>query len=216
MQRPKKIFDANTIKSINILWVSIFFSFLLWSAYKPKDYFTWILEVTPALIAFPILVYTYNSFRLTALVYSLILLHCIVLMIGGHYTYAEVPLFDWIRDQGFGTRNNYDKIGHFMQGFVPFAVAREIVVRKHIINGRFWQAFFCISLCLAISACYELIEWLVAITSGQSAEAFLGTQGDVWDTQGDMAMAFIGAIACCLLFSKLQDQQIKALAKHKP
>lgn len=153
-----------------------------------------------------ILLATYNSFRLTPLLYIFILLHCIVLMIGGHYTYAEVPLFDNL----FGfERNNYDKVGHFFQGLVPALISRELLIRKNAVNGRRWLNLFVISISLAFSAFYELIEWWVALASGEDAEAFLGTQGYIWDTQSDMALALLGAIFALLLLAKLHDRQLK-------
>ncbi|MFK7795693.1 MAG: DUF2238 domain-containing protein, partial [Gammaproteobacteria bacterium] len=156
-----------------------------------------------------LLLVTYNSFRLTPMLYFFILLHCIVLMVGGHYTYAEVPLFDWIQDIFDMGRNNYDKLGHFMQGFVPALLAREILIRKNIVNGAVWMNVFVLSVCLAFSAFYELIEWWVALATGGDAEAFLGTQGYVWDTQSDMMLALIGAIACLLLLSRRHNYQIQ-------
>jgi len=190
------------------LWLIIFFATLVWSGIEPKDSPTWVLEVLPAVVGFAVLVATRRRFPLTSLAYLLILAHCIVLMVGGHYTYAEVPLFDWIRD-GFGLeRNNYDKLGHFMQGFVPAIVAREILVRNAIIAGKGWMSFIIVCICLAISAFYELIEWWVAILSDEAAEAFLGTQGYVWDTQSDMMYALVGAIAALVLLSKLHDKQL--------
>ena len=195
------------------LWLIIFFATLVWSGIEPKDSTTWVLEVLPAVVGFAVLVATRRRFPLTSLAYLLILAHCIVLMVGGHYTYAEVPLFDWIRD-GFGLeRNNYDKLGHFMQGFVPAIVAREILVRNAIIAGKGWMSFMIVCICLAISAFYELIEWWVAILSDEAAEAFLGTQGYVWDTQSDMMYALVGAIAALVLLSKLHDKQIKRVAR---
>lgn len=195
------------------LWLIIFFATLVWSGIEPKDSTTWVLEVLPAVVGFAVLVATRRRFPLTSLAYLLILAHCIVLMVGGHYTYAEVPLFDWIRD-GFGLeRNNYDKLGHFMQGFVPAIVAREILVRNAIIAGKGWMSFIIVCICLAISAFYELIEWWVAILSDEAAEAFLGTQGYVWDTQSDMMYALVGAIAALVLLSKLHDKQIKRVAR---
>jgi putative membrane protein len=195
------------------LWLIIFFATLVWSGIEPKDFPTWVLEVLPAVVGFAVLVATRRRFPLTSLAYLLILAHCIVLMVGGHYTYAEVPLFDWIRD-GFGLeRNNYDKLGHFMQGFVPAIVAREILVRNAIIAGKGWMSFMIVCICLAISAFYELIEWWVAILSDEAAEAFLGTQGYVWDTQSDMMYALVGAIAALVLLSKLHDKQIKRVAR---
>jgi putative membrane protein len=156
---------------------------------------------------------TYNSFRLTKLVYILILIHCIILMVGGHYTYAEVPLFDYLKDLCGSSRNNYDKVGHFAQGFVPAMILRELIIRKEIIKSRAWQAFFIICFCLAFSAFYELFEWWVALASGENADAFLGTQGYVWDTQSDMAFALIGAIASLITLSKIHDKQLAIQSK---
>jgi putative membrane protein len=194
-----------------ILWLLIFFSVLIWSAIDPKDMFTWFLEVVPALIGLAVLVYTRNSFPLTPLIYVLILLHAIVLMVGGHYTYAEVPLFDAFKEWFGFERNNYDKVGHFMQGFVPALITREIVLRKNVINGTSWRNFFILCFVLGFSAFYELIEWFVAELSGEDAEAFLGTQGYVWDTQSDMALALLGGIVALVLFSRYHDRQLKIL-----
>ncbi|TWX65219.1 DUF2238 domain-containing protein [Colwellia demingiae] len=188
------------------LWIVIFITVLIWSGISPKDQFTWFLEVLPALIAGVLLLVTYNSFRLTSMLYFFILLHCIVLMIGGHYTYAEVPFFDGL----FGAeRNNYDKVGHLFQGFVPALLAREILIRKNVVNGNVWRNVIIVSICLAFSAFYELIEWWVALMSGEDAEAFLGTQGYVWDTQSDMGLALLGAIFSLLLLSKIHNRQLK-------
>lgn len=187
------------------LWIAIFLIVLIWSGINPKDQFTWFLEVSPAIFGGVLLAVTYKNFRLTALLYLLILAHSIVLMVGGHYTYAEVPLFDNL----FGSqRNNYDKVGHFFQGFVPAILAREIFLRKQVVNGRAWLTLSIISVCLAFSAFYELIEWWVALASGESAEAFLGTQGYEWDTQSDMAWALIGIIMSLLTLSRLHDKQL--------
>lgn len=184
---------------------------LIWSGINPKDPFTWFLEVIPALIGGTLLAVTYHSFRLTPLLSSLILLHCLVLMVGGHYTYAEVPLFDGL----FGSeRNNYDKLGHFFQGFVPAILAREILIRKAIVNGAAWRNIIIVSICLAFSAFYELIEWWVALASGEDAEAFLGTQGYIWDTQSDMGLALLGAISALLLLSALHSKQLKKHGIH--
>ena len=190
------------------LWLVIFFAVLLWSVIEPKDLFTWFLEVFPALIALVVLAKTRHSFPLTPLLYQLILLHAVILMVGGHYTYAEVPLFDWIQEWTGSARNNYDKLGHLAQGFVPALVARELVIRKQIIRGRRWQHFFCVCTCLAISAVYELLEWGVAIATGEGAEAFLGTQGYEWDTQSDMFYALIGAVTALLTLSRYHDRQL--------
>ncbi len=194
-----------------LVWSAVFVAVLVWSAIAPKDYLTWILEVLPALIGAGVLWATRRSFPLTALVYQLILLHCIILMVGGHYTYAEVPLFDWLRDWSGGTRNNYDKVGHFAQGFVPAMIARELLVRKAVVSTAAWRNFFVVCFCLAFSAFYELIEWWVALYSGESAEAFLGTQGYIWDTQSDMFLALIGAIAALVLLSRWHDRQMARL-----
>lgn len=160
----------------------------------------------PALIALLVMAVTYTRFRLTPLLYGLILIHCIVLMIGGHYTYAEVPFFDGLFGQ---ERNNYDKLGHFLQGFVPALVTREILLRKQVVNGNGWRNTLIIAVCLAISAFYELIEWWVALISAQAAESFLGTQGYFWDTQSDMAYALVGAICALLLLSRVHDRQLQ-------
>ncbi len=194
------------------VWLIAFFGVLIWSIIAPKDYFTWVLEASPAVIALVILMATRKRFPLTALTYQLILIHAIILMVGAHYTYAEVPLFDWLRDAFAWQRNNYDKIGHIAQGFIPAIVAREVLVRNGVVNGRVWLFVIVVSVCLAISALYELIEWWVAEASGESAVAFLATQGDVWDTQSDMAWALLGAVAALLSLSRLHDRQLEALA----
>lgn len=190
------------------LWIVVFSVVFAWSAINPKDYATWFLEVFPAIIGAAVMAFTYRSFRLTPLLYILILIHMIILMIGGHYTYAEVPLFDMIGEFFNQGRNNYDKVGHFAQGAVPAMIAREILIRKDVVNGKVWLNFIILSICLAISAFYELIEWQVALFSGEAAEAFLGTQGYTWDTQSDMAWALFGAISALLIFSKLHDRQL--------
>ena len=175
---------------MKIAWILTYSIVLIWSAINPADYFTWFLEVLPALIGFAVLAVTYKKFKLTNLTYTLILIHCIILMVGGHYTYAKVPLFDWIRDYFEMDRNNYDKVGHLAQGFIPAIIAREIFIRKSVISNTRWLNFLVVCVCLALSAFYELTEWWVAISSGESAEAFLGTQGYVWDTQSDMALPY--------------------------
>lgn len=194
----------------------IYFYFLLsvlalifiWSAIHPYDYFTWFLEVSPVIIALPILVYTYKKFPLTNLSYLLILIHAVILMVGGHYTYAEMPVFNWLRDTFDLSRNYYDRLGHLAQGFVPAMIAREILIRNNVIKTGVWLFFIVCCICLAISACYEFIEWWVAVASGESADAFLGTQGDVWDTQWDMFLALIGAILAQILLSNRHDKQL--------
>lgn len=196
------------------IWLFIFFSVLTWSAIHPKDYFTWVLEVFPAIAGIVVLAITYKRFRLTQLAYILILIHSIILMVGGHYTYAEEPLFNWIRDNFHFVRNNYDKIGHIAQGFVPAIIIREIIIRKSVVAKPKWQNFFVVSICLALSAVYEFIEWWISLLTGESADAFLGTQGYVWDTQSDMFLALIGALLSLAFLSKLHDKQLKDYIKH--
>ncbi|KAA3610752.1 MAG: DUF2238 domain-containing protein [Calditrichaeota bacterium] len=191
----------------------LFFTVLIWSAINPFDYFTWFLEVLPALIGLVTLAITFKKFQFTNLLYVLILIHSIILMVGGHYTYAEVPLFDWIREAFDQSRNNYDKVGHFAQGFIPAMIAREILVRKSVVNGRKWLNAIIVSMCLAISASYEFIEWFVAELSGESAESFLGTQGYIWDTQSDMLYATIGAIVALIVLSKPHDRLLSKIGK---
>ncbi|NVK41707.1 MAG: DUF2238 domain-containing protein [Oceanospirillaceae bacterium] len=195
-----------------LLWLALFALVLLWSAIAPKDRLTWWLEVLPALAALLLLAVTRTRFPLTPLCYGLILFHCFILMIGGHYTYAEVPLFDRLSDWLDWNRNNYDKVGHFAQGFVPAIAAREVLVRLQVVNGKLWRDLFVVSVCLAVSAFYELIEWWVALLSETAADAFLGTQGYVWDTQSDMLLALIGAICALLFLSREHDRQIARLA----
>ena len=191
--------------------IILFFTTLILSAIHPKEYFTWFLEVIPALIGFAVLAATYKRFTFTNFTYGFILLHCIILFIGGHYTYAEVPLFDWIKDTFHQSRNNYDKVGHFMQGFVPAMIIRELFIRKKVIANRAFFNFIIVAICLAISAAYEWIEWGVSLCTGDGGDAFLGTQGYVWDTQSDMLFATIGAVVMVALFSRRQDKAIEGL-----
>lgn len=194
------------------IWLAVYFLVLIWSVLNPKDQFTWFLEVAPALIGFVLIVLTYKKFPLTPLLYTLILIHMIILMVGGHYTYAEVPLFDTIKEVFNQSRNNYDKVGHLAQGFIPAILAREILLRKEIVNGsKIWLNYIILSIILAFSAFYELIEWWVALATGDGAEAFLGTQGYVWDTQSDMGYALLGGIVALLLLSHLHDRQLKKI-----
>ena len=198
---------------MKIAWITIFLLVLLWSGINPKDTVTWALEVAPAVIGFAVLAFTRQSFPLTPLLYTLILLHCVVLMVGGHYTYAEVPLFDMLKPVFGFERNNFDKLGHFLQGFVPALITREILIRKAVINSVQWRNFFTVCFCLAFSAFYELIEWAVAEISGSGAEAFLGTQGYAWDTQSDMGFALLGAILALLLLGRGHDRQLQQLLR---
>ncbi|MGB5505933.1 MAG: DUF2238 domain-containing protein [Sulfurovum sp.] len=191
------------------LWLSIFTPVLIWSAILPKDPFTWFLEVLPVFIGLFILLLTYKKYPLTPLLYTLILIHMIILMVGGHYTYAEVPLFEWVKEIFDHSRNNYDKVGHFAQGFIPAILAREIFIRKNIIQAsKIWFNYIVLSVILAFSAFYELVEWWVALAVGEDAEAFLGTQGYVWDTQSDMGYALFGGVMALLLLSRLHNKQL--------
>jgi len=189
----------------------LFFAGLVLSGIQPHDYFTWILEVFPGIMGFLILTITFKRFRFSYLTYIFILIHCYILFVGGHYTYAQVPLFDWIKEVFHQTRNNYDKVGHFAQGFVPAMIIRELFVRLKVVNNGKWLPFLTVCVCMSISALYEFFEWFVAVVSGQSSEAFLGTQGDVWDTQSDMLFATIGAICMVLFLSGIQDKLISKL-----
>lgn len=191
-----------------LLWGGIYLAALVWSGIAPKDFYTWFLEVLPALIGAGVLVATRRRFPLTPLVYMLILVHSLILMQGGHYTYAEEPFFNWLKEAMGWSRNNYDKLGHFAQGFIPAMVTREILLRKGVVRGRGWLNFLVVCVCLAISAFYELLEWWVAALSGTAADAFLATQGYVWDTQSDMGFALLGAILALCLLAKVHDHQL--------
>jgi putative membrane protein len=181
------------------------------SGVAPHDRLTWLLEVAPILIAVPVLIATARRFPLTPLAYRLIFLHALILMLGGHYTYAEVPLGDWAADALGLARNPYDRLGHLAQGFVPAIVVREILIRRSPLRPGKWLAFLVVCVCLAISAAYELIEWWSALIGGESADAFLGTQGDQWDTQWDMFTALVGAVAALALLGRYHDRQIARL-----
>ncbi len=189
--------------------LALFLFGLIISGINPHDYFTWILEVFPSIIGVLILILTFKYFPFSNLAYILILVHCYILFIGGHYTYAEVPIFNWVKEVFNQNRNNYDKIGHFAQGFVPAMIIREIFIRKMIIKRSYWLSFLTVCVCVTISVLYEFLEWGVAIALGQSAEAFLGTQGYVWDTQSDMLYAMIGSICMLLFLSRFHDRQLE-------
>lgn len=184
---------------------------LVWSGIHPADRFTWLMEVFPVLIALPVLIVTARRFRFTTLVYALLAVHAVILMVGGRYTYAEVPL-GFRMEEWFGfARNHYDRIGHFAQGFVPALVVREVLVRRSPLAGSRWLPFLVVCFCLALSAFYELIEWWTALATGSAATAFLGTQGDPWDTQWDMCWALIGAVVSLALLSGFHDRQLRAM-----
>jgi len=185
---------------------------LIWGGYAPEaDRLTWLLETTPVFIALPLLFITYRRFPFTRLAYALMWLFALVLIIGGHYTYAEMPLFNWLRDTFDLSRNYYDRVGHLMQGITPAIIAREILLRKTPLTRDGWLFFIVCAITLAISACYEFIEWWIALISGDAATAFLATQGDVWDTQWDMFLALIGSIISQLLFSRVHDRQLRQI-----
>ena len=181
---------------------------LVWSGIGPKDRMTWWLEVAPAFLGLGVLFFTRRNFRFTPLLQWLIALHMILLAVGGHYTYAEVPFGRWVGEVLHLGRNHYDRLGHFAQGFVPALIGREIIIRRRIISSRGWTGFFVVCVAMAISAVYELLEWIAAAIYGQNADAFLGGQGDVWDTQKDMACALVGAICAVVLFSRWHDWQL--------
>ncbi len=185
----------------------------IWSGFTPKDRLTWVLEVFPAVLAAGVLIATRRSFPLTDLLYVLIFFHACILMVGGKYTYAEVPLGNWARDAFHLARNHYDRLGHFAQGFVPAVAAREVLLRRGVVRRGGWLAFLVFSVCMMVSALYELLEWRVAVATGSAADAFLGTQGDPWDTQEDMATCAVGAALALLLLSRLHDRRIEALSR---
>ena len=188
--------------------------FLVLSGIQPRDRFTWVLEVAPIFLSLPLLLVTFPCFRLTPLVYRLLFLHALILMLGGHYTYAEVPLGYWMKEMFGFARNHYDRIGHFAQGFVPAMVTREILLRCSPLHPGKWLFFLVTCVCVTISVCYEFIEWGTAVATGEAASAFLGTQGDPWDTQWDMLWALIGAIVAQLLLRHLHDRQLIAVLSN--
>ncbi|MBP1672385.1 MAG: Transrane protein of unknown function [Bacteroidetes bacterium] len=196
------------MKNNKLILISLFLFGLIISGINPHDYFTWFLEVLPALLGFVFLVLTYKKFQFTYFTYTFILIHSFILFLGAHYTYAEVPPFDWIREIFHFSRNNYDKLGHFAQGFVPALIIRELFIRKEIVKTRSWLNFIVVSICLAISALYELVEWMVSILTKEAGDSFLGTQGYIWDTQSDMLFATIGAISMLIFVSKWHDKKI--------
>jgi putative membrane protein len=193
-----------------LLWFSVvFFAVLGWSVLHPVDRFTWFLEVIPALVGYGVLLAIARRWQFTTFTLVVILLHMIVLMVGGHYTYAEVPGFRFDIDWLGGPRNDYDKLGHFFQGFAPALVAREVLRRKQVVRTHGWLGFLVVAVCLAISAAYELIEWWVRVATGSGGDAFLGTQGFVWDTQSDMLFALIGATVAVAALGWLQDRFLR-------
>jgi len=203
-------------KVARAVWLTVFVAVLIWSAIGPKDRATWVLEVFPAVAGLLVILATWRKYPLTPMVYTLVLAHAVVLMVGGHYTYAEVPLFDTLGEWFGWQRNNYDKLGHFMQGFAPAMIARELLLRLNVVRGRGWLAFLVVCFCLALSAFYELLEWWVALLSEEAADAFLGTQGYVWDTQSDMGWALLGAVSALALLGRMHDRQLSAFSWPRP
>ncbi|MBT6096423.1 MAG: DUF2238 domain-containing protein [Rhodospirillaceae bacterium] len=191
-----------------VLWLIV----LIVSGISPHDRLTWVLEVAPVFIGIAIMVLTLNSFPLTSLLYWLVFIHGLILIVGGHYTYAQVPLGFWVQDALDLGRNHYDRLGHFAQGFVPAILAREILLRKTALRPGKMLAYLVVSICLAFSAFYELVEWWAAVALGEDAQSFLGTQGDVWDSQWDMFMAMLGAVTALAVLSGWHDRQLAALA----
>lgn len=192
-------------------YLFIFLGVAIWSGIGAYEVGLWFLEAGICIVGVTILIATYKRFKFTEMTYIFILVHLIILLVGAHYSYARVPLFDWIKDAFEQSRNNYDKVGHFAQGFIPAMIARELLIRLDVVRKKSWIPFFVVCICLAISAFYELIEWWVAVLSGDGAEDFLGMQGYIWDTQSDMFFAMIGAICMLIFFSKLQDKQIRKI-----
>jgi putative membrane protein len=184
---------------------------LVWSGIRPFDYPTWVLEVFPVLVGMPLLLITYRRFRFTPLVYTLMAAHACLLSVGGHYTYALVPAGDWVRDWLDHSRNHYDRLGHVAQGFVPAMIARELLIRLHVVSSPAWRNFIIVSICMAISALYELLEWSTALVLGEQSDSFLGTQGDPWDTQMDMFLALAGAVTALALLGRWHDSQMRRL-----
>lgn len=197
------------------IFLAIFLIAGIWSGINPYETGLWFLEAGLCVVGVAILAFTFKRFRFTDMTYVFILIHLIILFVGAHYSYAKVPLFDWIKEAFDQSRNNYDKVGHFAQGFIPAMIARELLIRLDVLKKRSWLPFIVVSICLAISAFYELIEWWVGVLSADGADDFLGTQGYVWDTQSDMFCAMLGAICMLIFFSKLQDKQIRKLADRQ-
>jgi putative membrane protein len=199
------------VRPFHLALLAAVLAVLAWSGVSPYDRLTWWLEVAPTIVGLIALAITWRRFRLTDLALALIAVHMIILCVGGNYTYARVPIGDWVSDWLQLQRNHYDRLGHFVQGFVPAIVAREIFVRNAVVASNAWRVFFIIATCLAISALYELLEWIAALASGEAASAFLGTQGDVWDTQTDMALALVGAVCAVASLSRWHDRQLRAI-----
>ena len=195
-------------KHLPLFLLFIVVTVLVWSGIEPYGRTTWVMEVAPVLIAIPLLLATYRRFQLSQLAYVLIAIHAVILMVGGHYTYARVPAGDWLKDLLDLSRNHYDRLGHLAQGFIPAILAREILLRTSPLRKGGWLRIIVVAICLAISASYELIEWASTVFAGDASEDFLGTQGDVWDAQKDMLMALLGSIAALITLSRLHDRSM--------
>jgi putative membrane protein len=202
---------SNRISPLHLGLLLVAAIVFVWSAWRPYDRATWWLEVSPAVIGAVILISTYSRFRFTTLVYTMVMLHMILLFVGGHYTYARVPLFQWMEPVFGWQRNHFDRLGHFMQGLVPALIARELFVRLRVVNSAGWRFSIILLLCMGISAIYELLEWATALVAGAAASAFLGTHGDLWDTHQDMFMALLGAFCALIFFSYWQNRQMRTL-----
>lgn len=207
--------SSQTADSLAVRWPAVLLALVLavlvWSGIRPFDFLTWFLEVSPAIVGIVVLAAKWRTFPLTPLVTTLIALHIMILAVGGHYTYALVPAGDWVRDAFGLSRNHYDRLGHLAQGFVPAMIARELFLRLNVLARRGWMNFLLVCICLAISAVYELIEWWTALIIGEKSDSFLGTQGDVWDTQTDMFLAGVGAICAVAFFARWHDRQLVRL-----
>ena len=207
--------SSQTADSLAVRWPAVLLALVLavlvWSGIRPFDFLTWFLEVSPAIVGIVVLAAKWRTFPLTPLVTTLIALHMMILAVGGHYTYALVPAGDWVRDAFGLSRNHYDRLGHLAQGFVPAMIARELFLRLNVLARRGWMNFLLVCICLAISAVYELIEWWTALIIGEKSDSFLGTQGDVWDTQTDMFLAGVGAVCAVAFLARLHDRQLARL-----
>lgn len=203
--------EKDAIKQ-HIIQLIILLAVIIWSIIKPYDMLTWIMEFAPAITGLAILALTWKKFRFTGFIYWCVLVHCIILLVGAHYTYARVPFFDWLKVLFNLSRNNYDKLGHLAQGFFPALIIRELLLRTSPLKQGKWLFFITVSIALAISAFYEFIEWWAGAAMGGSADDFLGSQGYVWDTQSDMFLAMLGAILAQIIFSKYQDRKIREMS----
>ena len=214
MKQPDCSPSSGLVDRVALLVLTMIVSaVLMWSWIGATDRMTWWLEAFPALVAMPLLGTTFKRFQLTRLAYVLIALHMCILFVGAHYTYEHVPFFDWLRNQWHLQRNDYDKLGHLAQGFIPAILAREILIRRRVVSGHWWRVFLVMCICMAISACYELLEWAVALMEGSNADAFLATQGDSFDTQSDMFCALIGAALAQLLLPWIHDREIARISQ---